>query len=101
MKNKVAPPFRKTELDILFKEGISKEGGLLDLGVEMGILKKSGSFFSYGETRLGQGREASRIFLRENTDIRNQLEQQIRTEAGQKDSDEKQEAASVKVESGD
>lgn len=83
VKNKVAPPFRKTEFDILFKEGISLEGGLIDLGVEMGILKKSGSFYSYGDTRLGQGREASRLFLRENTDLRNQLEQQIRAEDGQ------------------
>jgi recombination protein RecA len=81
VKNKVAPPFRKIELEILFKEGISKEGGLLDLGVEMNIVKKSGSFFSYGETRLGQGREAARVFLRENTDMRNQLEAEIRSQA--------------------
>lgn len=85
VKNKVAPPFRKTEFEILFKEGISKEGGLLDLGVEMGILKKSGSFFSYGDTRLGQGREASRVFLRQNTDIRDQLEREIRAQDGQID----------------
>ncbi len=96
VKNKVAPPFRKTELEILFKEGISKEGGLLDLGVEMGILKKSGSFFSYGDTRLGQGREAARIFFKENTDMRDQLEKQIRTEAGQMAPVEMQEIASVK-----
>lgn len=78
VKNKVAPPFRKAELEILFKEGISKEGALLDLGVEMGILKKSGSFFSYGETRLGQGRESARRFLKENSDIRDDIESQIR-----------------------
>lgn len=83
VKNKVAPPFRKTEFEILFKEGISKEGGLLDLGVEMGILKKSGSFFSYGDTRLGQGREAARVFLRENVDVRDQLEHEIRVQSGQ------------------
>ena len=81
VKNKVAPPFRKVELEILFKEGISKEGGLLDLGVEMNIIKKSGSFFSYGETRLGQGREAARVFLRENIDFRSQLEAEIRSQA--------------------
>jgi recombination protein RecA len=81
VKNKVAPPFRKVELEILFKEGISKEGGLLDLGVEMNIIKKSGSFFSYGETRLGQGREAARVFLRENTDFRSKLEAEIRSQA--------------------
>ncbi|MDA1297250.1 MAG: recombinase RecA [Chloroflexi bacterium] len=83
VKNKVAPPFRKTEFDILFKEGISKEGGLIDLGVEMGIVKKSGSFFSYGETRLGQGRESARVFLKENHDFRDRLEQEIRGSDGQ------------------
>ncbi len=78
VKNKVAPPFRKAEIEILFDSGISKEGSLLDLGVEDGIVKKSGSFYSYGETRLGQGREASRKFLKTNTDIRDQIEAAIR-----------------------
>ena len=78
VKNKVAPPFRKAEIEILFSEGISKEGSLLELGVEEGFVKKSGSFYSYGETRLGQGREASRKFLKANTDIRDQIEAQIR-----------------------
>ena len=82
VKNKVAPPFRRAELEILFKEGISKEGALLDLGSEMGVLKKSGSFFSYGETRLGQGREAARLFLKSNTDIRDEIEREIRSLAG-------------------
>ena len=83
VKNKVAPPFRKAEMEILFDSGISKEGSLLDLGVEEGIVKKSGSFYSYGETRLGQGREASRKFLKANTDIRDQIEATIRSgEAG-------------------
>ncbi len=101
VKNKVAPPFRKTEIEILFKEGISKEGGLLDLGVEMGILKKSGSFFSYGDTRLGQGREAARTFFKENTDMRDQLELQIRTESGQMDPNARQAVASVEDKSED
>ena len=79
VKNKVAAPFRKAEIEILFKSGISKEGSLLDLGVENGIVKKSGSFFSYGDTRLGQGREASRQFLKSNTDIRDQIEARIRS----------------------
>jgi recombination protein RecA len=79
VKNKVAPPFRKAEMEILFDSGISKEGSLLDLGVEEGIVKKSGSFYSYGETRLGQGREASRKFLKSNTDIRDQIEAKIRS----------------------
>jgi recombination protein RecA len=79
VKNKVAPPFRKAELEIMFDSGISKEGSLLDLGVEDGIVKKSGSFYSYGETRLGQGREVSRKFLKTNTDIRDQIEATIRS----------------------
>jgi recombination protein RecA len=78
VKNKVAPPFRVAEFDILFTEGISKEGCLLDVGVTMNVLRKSGSFFSYGETRLGQGRENSREFLRENPAIALEIEQQIR-----------------------
>ena len=78
VKNKVAPPFRKAEMEILFSQGISKEGGLLDLGVEKGILKKSGSFFSFGDTRLGQGREAAREFLRRNVEIRDEVEEGIR-----------------------
>ncbi len=79
VKNKVAPPFRKAEMEILFDSGISKEGSLLDLGVEEGIVKKSGSFYSYGENRLGQGREASRKFLKSNTNIRDQIEATIRS----------------------
>ena len=66
-------------MEILFDSGISKEGSLLDLGVEEGIVKKSGSFYSYGETRLGQGREASRKFLKSNTNIRDQIEATIRS----------------------
>jgi len=80
VKNKVAAPFRKAELEIMFKSGISKEGSLLDLGVENGIVRKSGSFYSYDDVRLGQGREASRQFLKTNTDIRNQIETTIRNE---------------------
>ncbi len=78
VKNKVAPPFKKTEMEIIYNEGISKEGALLDLGVERGILSKRGSFFSFGETRIGQGREASRQFLKHNTDIRDEIEAAIR-----------------------
>ena len=78
VKNKVAPPFRVAEFDLMFNEGISKEGGLLDVGLEMGLLKKSGAFYSYGEMRLGQGRENAKEFLRQNLDVRDALDQQIR-----------------------
>ena len=83
VKNKVAPPFRNAEFDILYNEGISKEGGLLDVGIEMGILRKSGAFISYGETRVGQGRENAREFLRANVDVREEIERQIRANAKQ------------------
>src|SRR5215207_3086503 len=78
VKNKVAPPFKLAEFDIMYNEGISKEGGLLDLGVELAIVKKSGAFFSYGDTRLGQGRENAKDFLRKNVEIRDDIERQIR-----------------------
>src|SRR4051794_19644020 len=78
VKNKVAPPFKLAEFDIMYNEGISKEGGLLDLGVELAIVRKSGAFFSFGDTRLGQGRENAKDFLRKNTEIRDEIERLIR-----------------------
>ena len=78
VKNKLAPPFRKAEFDILYGEGISKTGELIDLGVDLGILKKSGSWFSYGETRLGQGRDAVRNLLRDNPELSEELEEKIK-----------------------
>ena len=78
VKNKVAPPFRTAEIEMLFRGGISKEGALIDLGVAHGIIKKNGSFFSVGETRMGQGREAAREFLKGNTKIRDEIEQVLR-----------------------
>jgi len=81
-KNKVAPPFRRVEFDIMYNEGISKAGDALDLGVEMGVIEKRGSYYSYGETRLGQGRENAKEFLRENPEIFYQIEDHIRAEAG-------------------
>src|SRR4030088_242364 len=78
VKNKVAPPFRIAEFDILYNEGISKEGGLLDVAVELGLVKKAGAFFSYGETRLGQGRENAREFLKKNPEMAQEIERLIR-----------------------
>jgi recombination protein RecA len=69
VKNKVAPPFKKAEFDILYGEGISKEGDLIDLGVSANVIQKSGAWYSYGEERLGQGRENVRVFLKENKDL--------------------------------
>jgi len=78
VKNKVAAPFREAEFDILYGEGISREGDLLDLGVEKGIIEKSGTWLSFGGERMGQGRENARIFLKENKDIRDKLENALR-----------------------
>jgi recombination protein RecA len=78
VKNKVAPPFRVAEFDIMFGEGISREGGLLDVGVAMGIVGKTGAWFQFGETRLGQGREAAKEFLKGNPEISAEVEKQIR-----------------------
>ncbi|MGD2057720.1 MAG: recombinase RecA [Anaerolineales bacterium] len=82
VKNKVAPPFKVAEFDIMYNEGISKLGDILDLGVEMDIIDRRGSYYSYGETRLGQGRENSKEFLRENPDIANEIEEAIRQASG-------------------
>jgi len=78
VKNKVAPPFRKAEFDILYGEGISKVGEIIDLGVELNILKKSGSWFSYGETRLGQGRDSIKSILLDNPELCEELETKIK-----------------------
>jgi len=79
VKNKVAPPFRVAEFDVMYGEGISKEGGLLDVGVAMNVVDKTGAWFTYGETRLGQGREASKDFLRQNPAIATDIESKIRS----------------------
>ena len=81
VKNKVAPPFREAEFDIMFGEGISKVGELLDLGVKLGIVQKSGAWFNYGDIRLGQGRDNSKQFLKDNPEIANDIEGQIRANA--------------------
>ena len=82
VKNKVAPPFRKAEFDIMYGEGISKVGEIIDLGVELNILKKSGSWFSYGETRLGQGRDAIKSLLLDNLELLEELETKIKDALG-------------------
>jgi len=81
VKNKVAPPFRTAEFDIMFDRGISREGDVLDLGVELGVIKKSGAFYSYGDLRLGQGRENAKEFLRTHPEITQEIEKQIRSSA--------------------
>ncbi|MBU2018427.1 MAG: recombinase RecA [Bacteroidetes bacterium] len=78
VKNKVAPPFRKAEFDVMFGEGISKVGEIIDLGVELNIVKKSGSWFSYGETKLGQGRDAVKNLMLDNPELTEEIEQKIK-----------------------
>ena len=82
VKNKVAPPFRKAEFDIMYGEGISKVGEIIDLGVELNILKKSGSWFSYGETRLGQGRDSVKGMIADNPELMDELELKIKDALG-------------------
>jgi recombination protein RecA len=78
VKNKVAPPFQQAEFDIIFGEGYSKTGEIVDLGAEMGIIKKSGSWYSYGETKLGQGRDAVKSLLADNPELSDELETLVR-----------------------
>ena len=82
VKNKMAPPFREAEFDIIFGEGISREGDVLDLAAENGIVEKSGAWYSYKSDRLGQGRDNSRIFLKENPDILQAIEGEVRAKLG-------------------
>jgi len=81
VKNKVAPPFRVAEFDIMYNEGISKAGDLLDLGVELGLIEKRGSFYTYGELRVGQGRENAKQYLKQNAELAEELEGKIRSGA--------------------
>ena len=84
VKNKVAPPFQIAEFDIMYGEGISKVGEILDLAVEYGIAKKSGSWFSYGETKLGQGRDAVKGLIKDNPDLAEELEAKIKAAIAEK-----------------
>jgi recombination protein RecA len=81
-KNKVAPPFRQAEFDIMYNEGISRVGDVLDIGVDLGVIDKRGSFYNYGELRLAQGRENAKMFLRENPDVSSEIETEIRRSLG-------------------
>jgi len=82
VKNKVAPPFKEVEFDIMYGEGISKTGELVDLGVKAGIIEKSGSWYSYGDERIGQGRENAKTFLRSNPATAQDIEDKIRAVHG-------------------
>ena len=82
VKNKVAPPFKQVEFDIMYGEGISKVGEIVDLGVKAGVVEKSGAWYSYGDERIGQGRENAKLFLKENISISNEIEEKIKTANG-------------------
>jgi recombination protein RecA len=82
VKNKMAPPFKQAEFDILYGKGISREGGLIDLGVEHGFVRKSGAWYTYEGDQLGQGKENARAFLRDNPDLGNELEKKIKEKLG-------------------
>ena len=82
VKNKVAPPFQQAEFDIMYGEGISKEGDVLDLATNIDIVNKSGAWYSYGDIRLGQGRENAKVFLKENEDLLKEIEMAVREHYG-------------------
>jgi recombination protein RecA len=82
VKNKMAPPFREAEFDIIYGEGISKEGDLVDLGVAQNIIEKSGAWYSYKGERIGQGRENARTFLKENVDVYKKIDSELRKQLG-------------------
>jgi len=82
VKNKLAPPFRSAEFDVIYGQGISKEGSLLDVGVDVGLIKKSGAWFTYDGDQLGQGRENARNFLRDNPELAREIEEKIKAQLG-------------------
>jgi recombination protein RecA len=95
VKNKVAPPFKEAQFDIMFGQGISREGSLLDVGVDHGIVRKAGAWFTYDEIQLGQGKENSKRFLRENADVALQLETDVYKAVGMIESDDATEEETV------
>jgi recombination protein RecA len=98
VKNKVAAPFQQAEFDIMYGEGISLEGDLLDLGVEKRLVQKSGAWYSYGDERIGQGRENAKQFLKDNTDARDRLEKELREALGLPDVSDAGEPAAAQPE---
>ena len=90
VKNKLAPPFKTVEFDIMYGEGISKTGEILDMATEMGLVEKSGAWYSHDGDRIGQGRENAKIFLKDNPEIASKIEEKIR-EKGKKDSEDNEE----------
>ena len=82
VKNKVAPPFKQAEFDIIYGEGISREGSLIDIGVDQGIVRKAGAWYTYEGDQLGQGKENARTFLRDNADLANEIEKRIKEQMG-------------------
>ena len=82
VKNKMAPPFKQAEFDILYGHGISREGGLIDMGVDHGFIRKSGAWYTYEGDQLGQGKENARQFLKDNPDVANEIERRIRLHLG-------------------
>jgi recombination protein RecA len=82
VKNKVSPPFKQAEFDIIYGQGISREGGLIDMGVEQGLVRKSGAWYTYEGDQLGQGKENARAFMRDNPDLANELEKRILEKLG-------------------
>jgi recombination protein RecA len=82
VKNKVSPPFRQAEMDLMFGSGISREGGLIDVGVEQGFVRKAGAWYTYDGDQLGQGKENARAFLRDNPDLTDELEKRIKEKLG-------------------
>ena len=95
VKNKVAPPFRQAEFDIMYGKGISREGSLLDVGVDLGIVKKSGAWFTYEGEQLGQGRENAKDFLTENPEIMVEISEKVLTQAGLRPSEDEAEPVGV------
>ena len=89
VKNKVAPPFKQAEFDILYGIGISREGGLIDMGVDQGFVRKAGAWYTYDGDQLGQGKENARAFLRDNPDLADEIEKRIKEEAGHRPAGER------------